>query len=66
MEALLKSIYVYCTDFIINLAHLFSISYYEVNFFVFCIIYPLFLLGSFTLYMIQLRRLRWYRKEGEK
>ena len=65
MEALIKSLYVYCTDFIINLAHLFSLSYYEVNFIIFCIIYPLFLVGSFSLYMIQLRRLRQFMKAGK-
>jgi len=65
MEALIKSLYVYCTDFIIHLAHLFSLSYYEVNFIIFCIIYPLFLVGSFSLYMIQLRRLRQYMKVGK-
>lgn len=29
-------VYVYCTDFIINLANLTNTSYYEVNAFVFC------------------------------
>ncbi len=29
-------VYVYCTDFIINLANLTHTSYYEVNAFIFC------------------------------
>lgn len=39
------SFYVYCTDFTINLANLTGTSYYEVNFFFFCVLYPLLLLG---------------------
>lgn len=37
--------YVYCTDFTINLANLTNTSYYEVNFFFFCVLYPLLLIG---------------------
>jgi hypothetical protein len=37
--------YAYCTDFTINLANLTGTSYYEVNFFFFCVLYPLLLLG---------------------
>lgn len=37
--------YVYCTDFTINLANLTDTSYYEVNFFFFCVLYPLLLIG---------------------
>ena len=36
--------YVYCTDFVINLANLTDTSYYEVNFFLFCVLYPFLLL----------------------
>ncbi len=34
-------LYVYCTDFIINLANLAHLSYYEVNVLIFCIAWPL-------------------------
>lgn len=34
-------IYAYCTDFVINLANIFNLSYYEVNAIIFCIIWPL-------------------------
>jgi hypothetical protein len=36
-----KFIYVYCTDFLINIANLLGLSYYEVNAVIFCFIYPL-------------------------
>ena len=56
------NIYVYCTDFVINLANIFGLSYYEINFTVFCVLYPLLLVGSFTLYVIQRFRLRMVRR----
>ena len=45
--------YVYCTDFVINLANLTGASYYEVNFFLFCVLYPflLLLLPTIALYL---------------
>ncbi len=42
---LVAKLYFYCTDFIINLANILDLSYYEINFFVFCVIYPALLLG---------------------
>jgi hypothetical protein len=51
-------IYVYCTDFVINVANLTNLSYYEVNFIFFVILYPLALFGSILLYIIQKRRLK--------
>ena len=53
--------YVYCTDFVINLANLTDISYYEVNFFLFCVLYPflLLLLPTIALYLkLKLHRVR--------
>lgn len=38
--AFFKLVYVYCTDFLINISNIFGISYYETNLFVFCFIYP--------------------------
>lgn len=35
-------IYGYCTDFVINIANLIGISYYEINALLFCILFPLF------------------------
>lgn len=51
-------LYAYCTDFIINLANIFNLSYYEINFIIFCLIYPVLVLGSFVFYIIQRERLR--------
>ncbi len=36
--------YAYCTDFTINLANLTNTSYYEVNFFFFCVLFPFLLI----------------------
>ena len=35
------SIYTYCTDFVINLANILDLSYYEINAWIFCIIWPI-------------------------
>ena len=53
--------YVYCTDFVINLANLTDTSYYEVNFFLFCVLYPflLLLLPTIALFLkLKLHRIR--------
>lgn len=39
-------IYVYCTDFIVNLANITGLSYYEINALIFCLVYPLFTFGN--------------------
>lgn len=52
-----KYIYAYCTDFIINLANIFDLSYYEINFIIFCLVYPILIVGSIGLYSIQKIRL---------
>ena len=54
---LVKELYAYCTDFMINLANITDLSYYEVNFIIFIIIYPLLLIITPTLYVIQKLRL---------
>ncbi len=50
-------VFVYCTDFVINLANLLGLSYYEVNFILFIVLYPVLLVGSALFYLIQRRRL---------
>jgi hypothetical protein len=52
-------IYNYCTDFVINLANILNLSYYEVNFILFILLYPALILGTALLYLIQ----RWRRKQ---
>ena len=57
MDKLIEEIYVYCTDFIINLANIFNLSYYEINAIIFCFLYPLLLVGFIAIYLFQKRRL---------
>lgn len=54
-------LYMYCTDFTINLANLTGTSYYEVNFFFFCVLYPflLIVLPLTAIYLkLKLRKLK--------
>ncbi len=51
-------LYIYCTDFIINLANLLNLSYYEINFFLFIVIFPLVMIITFSFYMVQKWRLK--------
>jgi hypothetical protein len=60
---LLRSLYAYCTDFIINLANITNLSYYEINFVIFIIIYPLLLLVTPIVYIGQKSRLRNYKRK---
>jgi hypothetical protein len=57
MDKLIGEIYVYCTDFIINLANILNLSYYEINAIIFCFLYPLLLVGLIAIYIFQKRRL---------
>lgn len=54
---LLNALYAYCTDFVINLANLLGLSYYEVNFVFFVILYPLIFTVSLAILIIQKNRL---------
>lgn len=47
LSPFINTVYVYCTDFIINLANLLGWSYYEVNALIFCLLYPLILMSLF-------------------
>ena len=51
-------LYVYCTDFTINIANLFSISYYDVNAMIFCVLWPTITFLLTFIYIIQKIRLR--------
>jgi hypothetical protein len=53
-----QAIYNYCTDFVINLANLTGLSYFEVNLLVFLIIYPALLLACLFLFIIQIKRVK--------
>ncbi len=50
-------IYNYCTDFVINLANITGLSYYEINFIIFIILYPAALIFSFLFFILQ--KVRW-------
>jgi hypothetical protein len=55
MDSLFKfgaNIYAYCTNFIINLANLFGISYYEINGLIFCILWPIITVLLIVLFVI--------------
>lgn len=61
MEVLSKIIlfiYTYCTDFIINLANILQLSYYEVNALIFCVIWPLLTIFLIVVFIIQKIRYR--------
>lgn len=51
-------LYTYCTDFIINLANITGLSYYELNFVIFIVLYPLLLFVAPRVYIIQKSGLR--------
>lgn len=57
-------VYAYCTDFIINLANLLGLSYYEVNAIIFCFIYPIFIFILTTIFLFQKRRLNNYNLDN--
>jgi hypothetical protein len=58
MTKLINLVYVYCTDFIISLANLFHLSYYEVNAFFFCLVYPVMLVLLLVIFVWQKSRLK--------
>lgn len=58
MENFVNFLYTYCTDFVINLANLLQLSYYEINAFIFVFIWP-FLTVSLLLFMFyQIKELK--------
>lgn len=59
---IMVEIYVYCTNFIINLANLTGTSYYEVNAFIFCFLWVIITFILITFLVIQLIRLKKVRK----
>lgn len=58
--------YAYCTDFVINLANLLHLSYYEINFWVFCVVYPFLLISLPVLFFVQQLRLKILAKGAAK
>ena len=60
----MEKLYNYCTDFIINVANLLGLSYYEVNAFVFCLLYPLLIFVLVSIFIFQKRKLKQLRLES--
>ena len=58
--------YNYCTDFVINLANILNLSYYEINFILFIIGYPALIFGTALLYLTQRWRLKKMIKFNEQ
>jgi hypothetical protein len=54
MNEVVSKIYIYCTDFTINLANTLSISYEDVNALIFCIGFPLIALLLVSILFFQL------------
>jgi hypothetical protein len=50
-------VFLYCTDFVINLANLTGLSYYEINTVLFIVIWPL--ITIFLLFFYGLQKFRW-------
>lgn len=55
-------IYVYCTDFVINLANLTNTSYYEVNAFIFCFLWIMITFLLIIIFILQIIRLQRIKK----
>ena len=62
MNDLIIFLYNYCTDFIITLANISGLSYYEINAIIFCLLYPISIVLFPTIYLIQRLRLRKLRQ----
>ena len=53
-KQLLTTLYVYCTDFLINLANIIGLSYYEINAIIFCFLMPILaVLGVIYLFYLK-------------
>lgn len=50
---IISYLYAYCTDFVINLANLFHLSYYEVNALIFCVVWPILTIILLVLFFIK-------------
>ena len=58
-------VYAYCTDFTINLANLTGTSYYEINFFFFCVLFPFLIIVLPVIALFLKFRLRSLKKRND-
>ncbi len=54
MNEIITKIYIYCTDFTINLANMFHSSYEDINALIFCIGFPILIVLLILLLFFQL------------
>jgi hypothetical protein len=50
-------IFAYCTDFVINMANITGLSYYEINLIIFCFLFPVITITLLIVVVIQAIRL---------
>jgi hypothetical protein len=55
---IINLIYSYCTDFVINMANITNLSYYEINFLIFVILFPSCLVLSLLSYLYLINKYR--------
>ena len=54
MNEIITKIYIYCTDFTINLANMFHSSYEDINALIFCLGFPILIIALTLLLFYQL------------
>ena len=54
MNEIITKIYIYCTDFTINLANLFDYTYADINALIFCLGFPILIIALTLLLFYQL------------
>lgn len=54
MNEIITKIYIYCTDFTINLANLFDSTYEDINALIFCLGFPILIIALILLLLFQL------------
>ena len=54
MNEIITKIYIYCTDFTINLANLFDSTYEDINALIFCLGFPILIILLILLLIFQL------------
>jgi hypothetical protein len=60
MNEVVSKIYIYCTDFTINLANTLSLSYEDVNALIFCVGFPMiaFFLVSLLFFQLFIKKIK--------
>jgi hypothetical protein len=54
MNEIITKVYIYCTDFTINLANLFDSTYEDINALIFCLGFPILIVFLILLLIFQL------------